>query len=357
MIDRFKWVFCCILIITWHFAASPNALGADIHAENTPDLKVRPSGVLVNAANAAASAANAASAAANAANAAAKAATAALDALNVILQQSPVAPQSETAKTPPGDPASPMQNIPLPVTDTPVAAPANDLMTKSPAVAGRFVAPEEHSLVGLVGKFEIPVFADIGGEFVKNIAGNQIVENESAGKIDETNIAESIRAGRGFSRESLAAGARTEQAKAQTGQALALLLPSVSIRASKGSEISEPSVALDPVTGKPISSDTHMRTDVALTIRQPLFDLPSYFDWRRRGVIEQARNESYRVSDGDAYISAVNAYLSLVSSRLQTDLTQYFEAQLKELLTYVEKRARAGAASVSDMARVRARSQ
>src|SRR6185369_13923399 len=106
-----------------------------------------------------------------------------------------------------------------------------------------------------------------------------------------------------------------------------------------------------------VSSDTHPRTDVALTVRQPLFDLPSYLDWRRREVIEQARGESYRVSDGDAYVSAVNVYLSLVSSRLQIDMTRDFETQLAELLTYIEKRASAGAASISDMARVRARSQ
>jgi len=203
--------------------------------------------------------------------------------------------------------------------------------------------------VGLVGKFEIPVFADVSGEFTKNIARNQIIENESAGEIGETNLKESIRAGRDFSRESLAANMRTEQAKAQTGQALALLLPSVSVRASSGRENSDPS--LDP------NSDTHNRTDVSLTVRQPLFDLPSFLDWRRREVVEKSRNESYRVSDGDAYISSVNAYLSLVSSRLQTDMTRDFEAQLKELLVYIEKRASAGAASVSDMARVRARSQ
>jgi adhesin transport system outer membrane protein len=80
-------------------------------------------------------------------------------------------------------------------------------------------------------------------------------------------------------------------------------------------------------------------------------------DWQRRKVIEQSRGESFRVSDGDAFISAVNAYLGLVASRLQINMTRDFETQLSELLTYIEKRASAGAASVSDMARVRARSQ
>ncbi|MGB9081172.1 MAG: TolC family protein [Desulfuromonadaceae bacterium] len=223
-------------------------------------------------------------------------------------------------------------------------------------VAGGFVVPEKRNLAELTGKSEISVLADVDGQFVKSMAENQILENESASQIDEANLLESIRAGRNFNRESLAALARTEQANAQSGQAFALLLPSVSLRANKGYETSQPSSIPDGKGGL-IPSDTHLRTDVGFSVRQPLFDLPSFLDWRRRKVIEQARGENYRVSDGDAYISAVNAYLSLVSSRLQADMTRDFETQLDALLSYIEKRASAGAASISDMARVRARSQ
>lgn len=232
-----------------------------------------------------------------------------------------------------------------------VDKPADSRMTRS------FVVPEKRSLAELVGMSDISVLADADGQFVKNMAENQVIEKEFASQVGEADLLKTIRAGRSFNRESLAALARTEQAKAQTGQAFALLLPSVSLRASRGSETSQPSVKIDETTGNSVSSDTHSRTDAALTIRQPLFDLPSFRDWRRRKVIEQARGENYRVSDGDAYISAVNAYLTLVSSRLQIDMTRNFETQLTELLTYIEKRASAGAASISDMARVRARSQ
>jgi adhesin transport system outer membrane protein len=223
--------------------------------------------------------------------------------------------------------------------------------------ANGFAVPEKRSLAALIGMSEISVLADVDGQFVKSMAENQVFEKESASQIGEANLLESIRAGRSFNRESLASLARTEQAKAQTGQAFALMLPSVSVRGSSGYENSQPSVVIDQATGTLVSSDTHLRSDVALSIRQPLFDLPSYLDWRRREVVEQARGENYRVSDGDAYVSAVNVYLSLLSSRLQTDMTRDFEAQLAELLSYIEKRASAGAASISDMARVRARMQ
>lgn len=248
-----------------------------------------------------------------------------------------------------------VQNTPPQETDRlPDALPAQE-SDGFRQLAGGFVVPEKRNLAGLIGNPEVSVFADVDGQFVKSLTENRMMENEFASQVDKTNLLASIRAGRSFSRESLAGLSRTEQAKAQTGQALALLLPSVSVRANYGSENSRPSVEADATTGNLIASDTHSRADYAFTVRQPLFDLPSYLDWRRRQVIEQARGENYRVNDADAYTSVVSAYLSLVSSRLLTDMTRDFETQLTELLRYIEKRASAGAASISDMARVRAR--
>ncbi|NVN97952.1 MAG: TolC family protein [Geobacteraceae bacterium] len=213
------------------------------------------------------------------------------------------------------------------------------------------------TLSDLVGKSEISVMADLDGQFIQSISENRIFENESTGKVDGITLSESVLAGRSFSRDSHAAMARTEQAKAQTGQVLALLLPSISINANYGTENSQPSVAIDPVTKIAVASDSHSRTDFSLTVKQPIFDLPSYLDWRRRGVLEKSRSENFRASDGDAYVSAVNVYLTLLSSRLQIDMTRDFESQLSDLLTYIEKRAAAGAASVADMNRVVARKQ
>jgi len=239
----------------------------------------------------------------------------------------------------------------------PVIASSVQSIEDSKPVADGLNLPGERSLAGLVGRSEISVLADAEGQFVKSMAVNQVLEDEFASQVGETDLKESIRAGRGFNRESLAALARIEQAEAQTGQALAQLLPSVTIRANRGYETSEPSVIVDETTGELVDSDRHIRTDTAFTVRQPLFDLPIFLDWQRRKVKEQARDEGYRGNDGDAYLSTVSSYLSLVSSRLQADVTRDFEKQLDELLTYIEKRSEAGAASVSDMTRVLARSQ
>ncbi len=223
--------------------------------------------------------------------------------------------------------------------------------------AGATTADARKNLAALFGKSEIAVSADTDGQFVDTMAKHRVFEEELASTVDVAGLAESIQTGRSFNRESQAAFERKIQAAAQTDQALGDLLPSVSVRANRGYEVSEPSVVVDDVTGELLPYSRHIRTDITLTVTQPLFDLSTFLEWRRRKEKERARGESYRISDGDAYVATVDAYLDLVSSRLQADAMLDFEARLAELLTYIEKRSGAGAASVSDMSRVRARSQ
>jgi adhesin transport system outer membrane protein len=330
--------------------------GADSHDNANPTLKLKTSGVLSNAALAASAAASAASAAATAATAAASAATAALEAINAVLPEAQRLPMKAkpAATVRAGEPATAIVKSPEAIQDLAAAeSEASPAGTRSSD--SRFIVPSEQTLIGLVGNYEIPVTVDSAGEFGNGISGTQAIESAMVNRDSETSLGESIGAGREFSRDVLVAGTRVDQARAQSGQALALLLPSLALRTSGGRETSTPSVALD-AAGVPIASDTHRRTDTSLILRQPLIDLPGLFDYQRRGVIEQSRDESRRAADGDAYLSSVNAYLALISSRLQADMARDFEVQLKDLLSYVEKRAKAGASSTSDMARVSARS-
>jgi adhesin transport system outer membrane protein len=346
-----------VVLIAGLCAWVPIVHGAEPRTNDAQELRLKPSGVLSNAASAAAAAANAANAAATAATAAAGAASAALEAINAILpaSQRVSAPNKPAVALAPKSSEESVKPQPAPAesVQTVESEPSSERIINAET---RFLVPEEHSLIALVGTFEIPVAVDMRGDFSKLTPGLQPLDSEPVNKAAETNLGESISAGRGFSRDSLVAGARAEQARAQSGQARALLLPSLFLRRSSGKETSSPSVALD-AAGRAIATDTHQRTDTALTLRQPLVDLPSFFDYGRRGVIEQSREESRRAADGDAYLASVNAYLALISTRLQADMARDFEGQLKELLTYIEKRASAGASSASDMARVRARSQ
>jgi len=235
--------------------------------------------------------------------------------------------------------------------DSAVPARSNKLGSAS------FPVPVIRDLVGLIGVDEIPVSADTDGVFVQTMAKYRVLEDESAAQTESTDLGSSITTGRQFNRESRIAQSRVDQASAQSGQALSELLPNVSIRANRGYEISEPSVVVDPFTGDLLPYSRHIRTDVTFTATQPLFDLPTFLEWRRARKKVQAREEDFRTKDGDAYVDIVSTYLKLVTSRLQADVTQDFEQQLEQLQNYVEKRAKAGAASVSDMSRVQARRQ
>lgn len=214
-----------------------------------------------------------------------------------------------------------------------------------------------YSLEGLMGVSEISVRADAEGDVSHWMAEYQGLEEESAQSVDEVNLQDSIAAGRGFSRDSLAAVARLEQSRFQSNQALGDFSPSAYLTASRGGERSEPSVVVDETTGELKDHSQHIRTDIIFTAKQPLFNLPVILEWRRRKARETSSEQTFRVSDGDAYITTTDTYLSMVSSRLQADVTRDFEAQLVDLLGYIEKRTGAGAASVSDMSRVRAQSQ
>ena len=201
------------------------------------------------------------------------------------------------------------------------------------------------------------MLVDVDGRYVKSLPASPVLPDDRVSVMAGADLSGSVRAGRGFSRDVHAARARMQQAEAQSGQALAQLLPSVSVRANYGEERSKPSVVVDEATGELVASDTHDRTDAVLTVTQPLFNLTALLDWRRRNVKVRASRENVRASDGDAFLSTVKSYLSLVSTRLQMDITGDYGDRLAGLLEYIKKRADAGAASLSDMSRVRARGQ
>lgn len=328
-------------------------------AKRPDPQEVRPSGALANAAAAAAAAASAATAAAEAAKAAAAAAAAALGALNAIQRPLPPSAAEPPSEAPAAQPApaatlttnsgskdKPGKNKaqPIPEPDKEEAAvAATGKNGKQDEALRWFNMPAEKTLVGLVGKFEIPVNVDIRSDTVVELWG----EKASANLADEADLRQSVAAGLDFSRDVLASSARIDQASAQSGQARAFLLPSLSLKKNRGRENSSPAA----IAG----NENHIRTDSTVTLRQTLLDLPGLMDWQRREVLVKSKEESHRAARGDAFLSSVNAYLTLVNSRIQAEFSADFESQLEQLLGYIKKRADAGASSSSDEGRVRAR--
>lgn len=211
----------------------------------------------------------------------------------------------------------------------------------------------------LFGVSTIPVA--VGNEVHNEYLSSEYAEQTRVGQVpattvDTIDIRGSTDAALEFSRDVHVADERVNQAEAQSKQARALLLPNLSVRYGKGREISNPSSAIDVRTGGRLDESTHTRTDRSITLRQPIVDLSSIYDWKRRQAVISSREESRRGVQGDAWLSTVNAYLGLTTSRLSADLSLGYENQLNELFTYIDKRATAGASSSADRERVRARS-
>ncbi|MPS47698.1 MAG: hypothetical protein E2592_01700 [Methylobacillus sp.] len=351
-----------MLVVTAAWAAEPQG-----ETTNAPASALQTASSAAHAAvEAANAAAAAATAAANAATAAANAASEAVKATEQGLKQ----PQLVVAPTTPEQLASPpasaapalVGNTPLQQQATqPNVAPIGlqslnlDLPTQAQSVA----AVDELHLSRLFGTSIIPVAVanEIHNEYLSSEYADQVPSEQSPATVTDTmDIRAATDAAVDFSRDVHIADERLNQAEAQSKQARGMLLPNLSVRYGKGREISSPSSAINARTGSRMEESHHTRTDRIITLRQPLMDLTSIYDWKRRQAIISAREESRRGSQGDAWLSTVNAYLGLTTSRLIADLSLGYENQLNELFTYVDKRAAAGASSDADRERVRARS-
>lgn len=177
----------------------------------------------------------------------------------------------------------------------------------------------------------------------------------NAETIDTISLGKALLGAYGFSRDIKMAESRKDQAISQSNQARGLLLPTLTIRNSRGRETSSPGSVVDANTGNAKITDTHLRKDDTITLRQPLIDGPSLIDWQRRDVIVDSRQGSVVSTQGDTYVSTTQAYLNVATTRILADLYREYEQQLGFLLDYVAKRADAGASSNADMERVRAR--
>src|SRR5450830_1096051 len=320
-----------------------------------------------DAAHAAVEAANAAAVAASAAASAANAASEAVKATAQSMQQLP-APQLILDPTPIKAPE------PTSVNSVATAKPALDtslpteqakkqlapiglqpLDTSLPTQTDSVYEVKDLSLAKLFGVSLIPVAvtSQIHNEYLEN--SENATGAPPAGLVNAIDLPGATSAAVVFSRDVHVADERLGQADAQSSQARALLLPNLSVRYSRGREISSPSSVIDPLTGAAAEESAHIRTDKSITLRQPILDLPSTYDWQRRKEVINSRQESLRGSQADAWLSTVTAYLGLTTSRLIADLSLGYEKQLNQLFDYVDKRANAGASSGSDRQRVLAR--
>jgi len=131
-------------------------------------------------------------------------------------------------------------------------------------------------------------------------------------------------------------------------------LPSIEFTADAGPERSDPA-AFNDVNGNRVMDSTHPRSDVNVTIRQPLIDLGIFMDIK----ISQSKEDialAERLDAGDGVaMDTASAFLGIIQAQIGIQLADQYIAYLRQLEDTMRVRVDGGAASISDLDRIRGR--
>ena len=142
-----------------------------------------------------------------------------------------------------------------------------------------------------------------------------------------------------------ASAARRESFEQTALAARGALLPRLDARAASGQGRLE---SVDPIAAL-------RRKDGSLTLRQPVFDVPSVREYRRQGVLANSAAVQTQGAESAVSLDVASAYLQATQVTLNIELSRGYEALLMELQEYITQRAQAGGASNAERDRVRAR--
>ena len=144
-----------------------------------------------------------------------------------------------------------------------------------------------------------------------------------------------------------------EQTQAQIDNALfkvkqtrAELLPKASARWSKGREVSEQPNG---------SENSHINTNSALRLTQPLVNVPLMREWMADLSNQQSVQWRAQAARETVALAVTNATLALASSRLTLEFADEQLFNFNELLNYVQTRTQSGISSQADLERTRTR--
>lgn len=149
--------------------------------------------------------------------------------------------------------------------------------------------------------------------------------------------------------------ARHESAGHLANAARAGFLPSVELRGADGRERSSPSSLIDPTTGKVVPTDTHRRTEYAGTLVVPIYKPAALSEWRRTQAVRDSVDGQRAGARGETVYAAVKAYYELLRAGMLVQVAEQSHARLEKLHRQASVRAEAGASSVAEHDRIRAR--
>lgn len=152
-----------------------------------------------------------------------------------------------------------------------------------------------------------------------------------------------------------AASAQAEGALYGKKAALGQLGPTLDVRAQRGREYSAPASIINPNTGRALSSDTHIRWDNSVILRQPLFAPASYFEYRKQASLANAADLRKEDAREALYYTTIKAYYDLLRSYVALTFARSYTERMDTLQDYMNKRLQGGGASKVDFERVRGR--
>lgn len=152
-----------------------------------------------------------------------------------------------------------------------------------------------------------------------------------------------------------AASAQAEGALYGKKAALGQLGPTLDVRAQRGREYSAPASIINPNTGRSYPSDTHIRWDNSVILRQPLFAPASYFEYRKQASLANAADLRKEDAREALYYTTIKAYYDLLRSYVALTFARSYTERMDTLQDYMNKRLQGGGASKVDFERVRGR--
>jgi adhesin transport system outer membrane protein len=152
-----------------------------------------------------------------------------------------------------------------------------------------------------------------------------------------------------------ATSAQAEGAIYAKKAALGQLGPAIDVSGQRGREYSAPASIIDPTTGLAQISNTHIRWDSTLLIRQPIFSPTSYFDYRKQASLAVAADLRKEDAREALYYQAIKAYYDLLRGYAMLTFAQSYADRMESLQDYMNKRMEGGGASKVDFERVRGR--
>ncbi|CAL62083.1 Conserved hypothetical protein, putative outer membrane efflux protein [Herminiimonas arsenicoxydans] len=152
-----------------------------------------------------------------------------------------------------------------------------------------------------------------------------------------------------------AASAVAEGAVYGKNAALGQLGPTLDVRAQRGREYSAPASIINQNTGRALSSDTHIRWDNSVILRQPLFAPASYFEYRKQASLANAADLRKEDAREALYYTTIKAYYDLLRSYVGLTFARSYTERMDTLQEYMNKRLQGGGASKVDFERVRGR--